>query len=331
MHKGILHASLTGPKADGPSGQVWRLTEKSASQVGGDVAGSWRADNSFVDHLFSVDTDTLLAAEKTGVWRLVDAHWQNISEGLELDDKCGPYGFTAWEGRTVMGQWGRPRVAVLGADARWSYLPDPEGGWGTGVRTIYCLVAFKGMLYAGTGTGRLTGPASAVWRYDGTSWEKVGGAGIRGSWLREGIPFVLSLTVFGECLVATVSRPDDTPNGASSVWLFDGDRWGPLAAGAIPGLMAGSLIMNDTVIYKGRLVVATGHATRNSAQIWMWDGAQCWQPVGPPELGNPGPGEGGWWVYRLCTDGENLYASTAGHCGAAKVFCFTPACAQKST
>jgi hypothetical protein len=82
--------------------------------------------------------------------------------------------------------------------------------------------------------------------------------------------------------------------------------------------------MNDAVVYKGRLVVATGHATRKSAQIWVLDDAKCWQPVGPPEMLTPYPSEGGWWVYRLYTDGEHLYAATAGHCGAAKVFCFTP-------
>ena len=325
MHRGALHASVTGPKADGPGGQVWRLLDEACTQVGGDLAGSWRADDSFVDHLFSVDDHTLLAAEKTGVWRLSNDHWTQISEGLALGKKCGPYGFAFWNGRVVMGQWGHPRVAQLGENNQWTYLPDPEEGWGPGVRTIYCLVAFKGMLYVGTGTGRLTGPASAVWRYDGTLWEKVGGAGIRGSWSREGIPFVLSLTVFGECLVATVSRPDDTPNGASSVWLFDGDRWGPLAAGATPALMAESLIMNDAIVYKGRLVVATGHASRKPAQVWVLDDANCWQPAGPPELAATGPGEGGWWVYRLYTDGDRLFASTAGHRGAARVLCFTPA------
>lgn len=325
LHKGVLHASLTGPKADGPGGQVWRLSEGVCTQVGGDLASSWRADDSFVDHLFSMDDNTLLAAEKTGVWRLSDGQWTHISQGLALDETCGPYSFATWEGQVVMGQWGHPRVAQWGTDSQWAYLPDPEGGWGAGVRTIYCLVAFKGMLYVGTGTGKLTGPASAVWRYDGTSWEKVGGAGIRGSWSREGIPFVLSLTVLGECLVATISRPDETPAGASSVWLFDGDRWGPLAAGATPALMAESLIMNDAVVYKGRLVVATGHASRKPAQVWMLNDAQCWEPVAPPELLTPSPGEGGWWVYRLHTDGERLYASTAGHRGAAKVFCFTPA------
>jgi hypothetical protein len=323
VHCGALHASLTGPKADGPGGQVWRLSEEACTQVGGDLAGSWRADDSFVDHLFSMDDNTLLAAEKTGVWRLSDGQWTRMSQGLDLGEKCGPYSFASWDGQVVMGQWGHPQVARLGTDNQWTYLPGPGGGWGAGVRTIYCLAAFKGMLYVGTGTGKLNGPASTVWRYDGTSWEKVGGAGIRGSWLREGIPFVLSLTVFGECLIATISRPDDTPSGASSVWVFDGDRWGPLAVGATPTLMAESLIMNDAIVYKGHLVVATGHGTRRPAQLWMLDRAQCWQPVGPAEISAPEAGEGGWWVYRLCSDGEKLYASTAGHQGAAQVFCFS--------
>lgn len=322
-HKGAVYASLTGPDADGPNGQVWRLDSQIATQVGGDIGNSWQADRSFVDHLFSQNETTLLAAEKTGVWSLTGNHWVALRDGLALDDKSGPYGFAKWNGSVVMGQWGNPRVALLDAAGKWSYLPDPDGGWGAGARTIYCLAEFKGMLYAGTGTGKLTGPASALWRFDGKQWEKVGGEGIRGSWARSGLPFVLSLTVFGECLIATVSRPAGTPDGASSVWLFDGDRWGPLAVGATPKLMADSLIMNDAIVFKGQLVVATGHSIRRAAQIWALDGNQCWQPIGPVELDSPPPGDGGWWVYRLCTDGERLYASTAGHKGAARVLCFS--------
>lgn len=324
MHRGALHASLTGPKADGPGGQVWRLDGKSAIQVGGDLAGSWCADDSFIDHLFSKDENTLLVAEKTGVWQLSAGSWTFVSDGLSLNEKCGPYCFADWNGQVVMGQWGDPRVAFLNKDGCWSYLPDPDGGWGKGVRTIYCLAVFKEVLYAGTGTGNFTGPSSAVWRFDGQKWEKVAGSGIRGSWAREGIPFVLSLTVFGDCLIATISRPEDTHAAASNIWLFDGDRWGPLNVGTTPALMSESLIMNDAIVYRGMLIVATGHSSRRASQLWMLDVSQNWQPVGPAGLDAPVPGEGGWWVYRLCTDGHRLYASTAGHRGAAKIFCFTP-------
>jgi hypothetical protein len=323
VHDGMLLAGLTGPNADGPLGQVWRFDGQAWSQVGGDIGGSWNADQSFVDHLHSKGSAGLFVAEKTGVWRLQSDRWTLMRDGLELNDKCGPYSFADWNGNLVMGQWGHPRVALLGNDGRWSYLPDPKEGWGAGVRTIYCLVAWNGYLYAGTGTGKFTGPASAVWRYDGQRWEKVGGSGVRGSWAREGIPFVLSLTIFGDRLVATLSRPDNTHSAASNVWVFDGEHWGALAVGATPALMAGSLIMNDAIVFQGRLVVATGHGTRDRAQIWELASGQCWRPVGPPALDVPAQGDGGWWVYRLCTDGQHLYASTAGHRGAARVLRFT--------
>jgi hypothetical protein len=324
MHQGALFASLTGPRADGPNGYVWRFDGQSWQQAGGGIGGSWPSDQSFVDHVFSMGPEGLYAAEKTGVWRLHAERWKHLSAGLDLNEKCGPYGFTQWRGKLVMSQWGRPRVAIKDDGDEWSYLPDPADGWGAGVRTVYCLAELKGALYAGTGTGSFSGPGGAVWRYDGQAWEKIAGGGIRGSWARDGIPFVLSLTVFGDYLVATLSRPAGTAGAVSNVWLFDGQRWAPLSVGATPALMGQSLIMNDAIVYRGRLVVATGHDTRRPAQIWELGPDHGWHAVVCPALDTPPQGEGGWWVYRLCSDGHHLFASTAGHRGAAKVLRFTP-------
>jgi hypothetical protein len=88
--------------------------------------------------------------------------------------------------------------------------------------------------------------------------------------------------------------------------------------------MAQSLIMNDAIDYRGHLVVATGHGERRAAAIWALADGEVWRSVGPERLNHPGQGEGGWWVYRLCTDGHCLYASLAGHQGAAAVLRFTP-------
>jgi hypothetical protein len=324
VHQGALFASVTGPRADGPNGHVWRFTGQNWQQAGGNVGGSWAADQSFVDHIYSMGADGLFAAEKSGVWRLHEDRWTHLCDGLELNDQCGPYGFAQWDGKLVMNQWGRPRVAVKDDAHAWSYLPDPADGWGAGVRTIYCLAEWNGALYAGTGTGSYRSASGAVWRHDGRQWEKIGGGGIRGSWSRDGIPFVLSLTPFGAYLVATLSRPAGTPGAASNVWLFDGQRWTPLAVGATPALMGQSLIMNDAIVFQDRLVVATGHDTRRPAQLWELGADQCWRAIDCPALETPGEGEGGWWVYRLCSDGRQLFASTAGHRGAARVLRFTP-------
>lgn len=318
-----LYASLTGPQQDGSLGEVWRYSGNRWTCVASGDAGPWSGPSS-VDHLF-VYGGRLLAAERRCVWQLENGQWTQLGLGLEVDQKCGPYCFADWQGQVVMGQWGKPRVAVLGPDNLWSYLPDPVGGWGPGARTIYCLLSWRGLLYAATGTGKLSGDGATIWRYDGSRWEKIGGGGIRGSWSQSGIPFVLSMCEFNDCLVATLSRPDHTPAGASNVWAFDGERWGALAVGAAPRLMADSLIMNDAVTFRGRLVVATGHADRRAAQLWELGHDVAWHPVGPAELSTPGVGSGGWWVYRLLTDGRYLYAATAGHQGAACVFRFTHA------
>lgn len=331
IHEGKVFASLTGPKADGPVGEVWCLDGKTWSRIGGGTQGSWKSTPSFVDHLFSTEEGELFAAEKTGVWQLKGDCWTRLCEGLELNTKCGPYCFTEWDGQVVMGQWGCPRVALLNNDDKWHYLPDPDGGWGQGVRTIYCLASWNGYLYAGTGTGKFAGPSSTVWRYDGHYWEKIGGHGVRGSWRRDGIPFVLSLTVFNNKLVTTLSRPEDMPASASNVWIFDGKKWGALTVGSIPYLMSNSLIMNDSIVYNDRLVVATGHNGRHPAELWELCFEESWRPITSTILESPGEGEGGWWVYRLCTDGDHLYASTAGHQGAARVLRFTPCINKEKT
>jgi hypothetical protein len=319
---GDVYASLTGPRQDGPLGEVWRFSQNKWSCIAGGAVGPWKEPSS-VDHLFS-SKGNLFAAEKHCVWRMKGESWAALRDGLELDHKSGPYCFADWKGSVVLGQWGNPRVAVLSEDDRWSYLPLPQGGWGVHARTIYCMVEWRGHLYVGTGTGKLYGPGAAIWRYDGEHWEKIAGGGLRGSWAQTGIPFVLALATFEDRLIATVSRPADTASGASNVWAFDGDRWGAVAIGASPQLMSESLIMNDVVTYGGRLIVATGHADRRAAQVWELGAGETWRPVGPSELSKPGQGEGGWWVYRLFVDGPYLYIATAGHHGAAGVFRFAP-------
>jgi hypothetical protein len=323
VHGGDVYASLTGAQADGPRGEVWRWARGVWGCVGGEVDFSGSVGMSSIDHLFSSPIG-LLAAHRRGVFCWSGQRWSALSSGLALDAICGPYSFADWAGRVVMGQWGRPRVAVLGEDCIWSYLPDPDGGWGPGARTIYALQEWKGQLYAATGTGKTAGPASSVWRFDGQRWEQVGGNGIRGSWSRDGIPFVLSLGIFDDRLVATLSRPPGTAAEVSNVWVFDGDLWGAWGVRSSPALMAKSLIMNDVIDYRGHLVVATGHGDRRPAAIWALSGGEVWRSVGPEFLNHPGQGVGGWWVYRLCTDGHYLYAALGGHKGAAAVLRFTP-------
>lgn len=318
---GQLYASLTGPRQDGPQGEVWCLSEGNWRCIGGNDDRAWPASPAFVDQL-AMHQGVLYAGASHGLWRWKDGAWMLVEGSAGAD--AGIYAFADGPEGLALSFWGRPGVALL-RDGRMERLPGPEGGWGEEARTVYSLCYFRGQLYAATGTGRLRGEGGMVFRYDGRTWERIGGCGIRGSWSVPAVPFVLSLRVFGNRLIATLSRPSDLPAAASNVWTFDGETWLPVGVGHTPALMASSLIMNDAIVYHGRLVVATGDSSHRDARVWSLEAGQRWQDISGTALARPlDRYPGGAWIYCLATDGISLYAGTAGHQGAARIFRFRP-------
>lgn len=317
---GSLFAAVTGPKPDGPRGEVWRWRAERWTLITGPESAPDTIGTPFVDHLFCYDRH-IYSANARGIWRLDEHEWQDVTGCLPVSESGSAYAFCEWREQLVVSLWGTPAVAIFDGND-WSEIRPPDGGWGGNVCTIYCLAVYEGALYIGTGTGRFTGPSSKIWRYDGKIWEQVAGDGIRGSWIQEGIPFVLSLTVFGPYLVTTLSRPPGTPVQTSNIWAFDGDEWMPIASGRTPERMAHSMIANDSIVYGGRLVVATGDGKRRLADVWELGGDDGWRSVGSEVFRAPSSGHpGGYWIYRLCTDDlGRLFAATAGHQGAARVF-----------
>jgi hypothetical protein len=84
--------------------------------------------------------------------------------------------------------------------------------------------------------------------------------------------------------------------------------------------MAESLIMNDTAVYRGNLVAATGDSAHRRAEVWELERDQQWRAVGGGVFGPLKTG----WIYKLCVGGDALFAGTAGHRGAARVLRFGP-------
>jgi hypothetical protein len=276
-----------------------------------------------VDNL-AIYKGKLVAAAYDGVWTYNLSKWKKIDTGLNISSKHSVYCFCEWNGKLVAGFWGKPSVAIYNNDS-WSYLPSPEHGWGKNTRTIYCLSTFNGYLYAATGTGKEYGEPSSIWRFDGKKWEKIAGSGIRGSWLSDGIPFVLSMTSYHEHLVVTLSRPHRKQSPVTSnVWAFDGNTWKPLDFGKIPELFSSSSIPNHSLVFQDHLLVATGDSIHRNTEVWRWSNKKNWIPIGPliEDLSLPiKSNAGGMWIYRMCTDNKNtLYVSTAGHLGAARIF-----------
>lgn len=322
FHDGRLYASLTGPRQDGNRGEVWSWDGSMwALEGGGDR--SWPAEPSFVDHLFA-HGGSLYAAVGSRVWRRAANGWQVAAEVAD-DTRAGAYCFAEHNGRMMIGRWGAPAVFALDDAGRLEALPEPRHGWGKVARTIYCLQSFEGALYAATGTGRLSGEASSVFRFDGKGWEKIGGGGVRGSWAEDGIAFVLALTTFKGMLVATLSRRPGTAGAASSVWAFDGTEWRPVGVGLTPAEMGRATILNDAIEYQGRLIVATGGSDGREAGAFSFE-RNGWLNIADDAFAPETPSENcGYWIYRLASDGQRLYAGAAGHTGAASLFEFTPA------
>lgn len=317
-HEGKLYASLTGPNPDGPEGCVLCWDGQKWSLPGGEVRPTLP-----VEHLIAYQGN-LIAAEYGGVWALSGDVWRRIDEGLPIGSDQAVYCFTEWQGKLVAGFWGKPSVAVYDGNA-WTILEPPQDGWGKRARSIYCMQSFMGALYVATGTGSFLPPGASVWRYDGQDWEKVGGQGLRGSWMTQSVPFVLSMKLWGKYLLATVSRGERLPPNASNIWVFDGSTWSPVSTDRLPALMANSLIMNDAAVFAGHLIVATGDSDHRNAQIWEDSANGDWHPVAGRLLSDAAakdPAHGGQWVYCLCVANDELYAGTAGHTGAARIFRF---------
>lgn len=321
--RGTLFASLTGPTQEGPRGEVWAFADEAWHRIGGSERNSWQSEPAFVDQLV-LHRGSLYAGAAQRLWCYDGSAWSDAAGSLPVNDKAGPYAFAEMEQGLAVSFWGDPAVCVFDGFA-CKRLPDPYDGWGANARTVYCLAMFQGKLHAGTGTGKLSGLASSVYRFDNGEWEKVAGGGIRGSWTQEGVPFVLSLTVLGQQLVATLSRPAGTPAAASNVWAFDGEEWRPVGRGVIPAIMANSSIMNDAKVFGGHLVVATGDADKRDVRVWTLDAQQRWLDVSGGAFNGPANDRsGGYWIYSLCVGEDQLYAGTAGHQGSARVFRWKP-------
>ena len=92
------------------------------------------------------------------------------------------------------------------------------GSWESlAIEAVNSLISYNGKLYAGLGT---TAGEGEVWRYDGSSWEKVGGDTINSSWANNVIESVHSLTVYNGKLYAGLG---ETANVDPAVWSYGGN------------------------------------------------------------------------------------------------------------
>jgi hypothetical protein len=192
----------------------------------------------------------------------------------------------------------------LGVRASWDTA-------GTGIRQVRVLKEWKGKLYAGL-QGSAESRIGAVWRFDGATWEKVGGGGVLDSWADGAVMGVMTLAGDETHLYAGTGAH----LGQATVWRFDGRAWEKVGGDGIRGGWGADVdCVHHLAFHRGELFagIVAEDAGVPRAPLYRWDG-QRWHLVTGENHEN-----GGWgaWMgyimpYTLVSDGTSLFAGMAG-------------------
>lgn len=284
IHEGYLFVGLFGP-ASGCVG-VWRYDGQTwARSIGPESNVNW-AKLDYVQVLHSAH-GRLYAGINGEVWILENGQWRRA---LRTNEKFPwPHGTAAYsmnhDGNALLVglTGGRSRVFRY-AEGQWSEM---SAGLNQGKEAgIYELHRHSdGMIYAGTMSS--LGPAS-VYRWKGSAWEKIGGGGLRGSWISPGSTYALSFTSFQGRLIVTLNRNPQVPGKFVSVWAFDGEAWNPVGSQHVPHLWSQTDNFNASAVYRERLYVGSGGRPAGNASVWELAPGRAWRLVG-------GHGQFGSW------------------------------------
>jgi hypothetical protein len=176
--------------------------------------------------------------------------------------------------------------------SRWTMIGGGQsinGSWQPNTyEAVMSMASFNGQLYVGLG---LTAEDGEVWKYDGSTWTKIGGDGLNSSWgPRTGhYEEVSSMVSDDDYLYVGLGR--NSTNG--EVWRYDGTIWQKIGGGSINGGWLNDIEnIYSLSFYNGNLVAGLGRSV-GDGEIWMWNGS-TWTKIG-------GDGVSGSWgvsTYR---------------------------------
>jgi hypothetical protein len=211
---------------------------------------------------------------------------------------------------------GKLTYEIANANATsWSQAAgaDINGSWGTNTkRSVTSSVVMGSAVYAGL--GNVLGDAE-VWQWNGSSWTKIGGDGINGSWDDQTFEDVYSLATDGTNLYAGLG----INAGDAEVWRWDGTTWTKIGGDAInSSWQVSTFEIVGSLDYFGSYLYAGLGTSANDAEVWRWNGTS-WTKIGGDSLNS------GWttnfeFVAALTNDGSNLYAGIGTSANDAEVW-----------
>lgn len=335
VHQDRLYVGLTHPN-NGPP-QVWSFDGTRWEKSGNAELVPGGSRHTYVSALAS-DGTTLYAGIDDTVWAF-DARqrWHQIGGDARAGSWArgkftNAYALAMHRGRLFVGMTGGTEAAVYafgpGGWQRVGAWPDERY---TGVYELWSHT--DGFLYA----GMIARPGpTAVFRYNGASWEKIGGDGVNASWTTAGFTHALSFASLEGRLFVSMNRHPMAVGNFSSVWAFDGRRWQPVGLGHIPPLWGHMYNYNALAAYGGRLVIGAGGHPAGNVSVWevedgirpvmvgghglkgSWGGSEAWALGMPPAANNE-------YVYRFVVWRGDLVAGFGDDPGSAVVWRYRPA------
>jgi hypothetical protein len=306
LFKSDLYVGLGDAEAEPDYAQVWQFDGRSWHQVGGNgLNGSW--SNKRIVGALVTDGTFLYAGlgvypGDAEVWRYDGASWTQIGgDGLngawdDTHDVVWTLAFYRDElyAGLFTEKLGEQRPVLYRLrDSTWEYLAgdenpvqDPRGGWAKndGIIMVYRLFAdaMHRYLYIGL-AGRDYTPEGAavtnpgeVWRWDGESFEKIGGDGLNNSWDYEDTFFQEGLIEWNDRLLASLQL--HWYQGRSAIWEWNGTSWRPFTDGHPEWTTIQNL--NLFAIYNARLYVGAGLPSGRAATVWELQPDNSWRKVG---------------------------------------------------
>lgn len=307
--------------------ELWRWNGTSWTQIGGDAVGSsW--DASSYEMIYDITNDGTniyvglgLTAGDNEVWRYNGTSWTKIGgDGLNS-------GFTNTHTnvQTLSYSNGTLYAGLSGTTTNaesWSWNGTTwtriGGGyinhsWGYfNLQNIESMTVYGEYLYAGTGN-TVAGNAQ-VWRYDGSTWEIVGGQGVNNSWAPGTYEDVLTLVAEGGKLYAGLG----TTASDAEVWEYNGTTWTKIGGdGLNSSWAAGFEEVYSLANLNGDLYAGIGNSA-SDAEVWKWNGTS-WSKIGGDAI-NSGWGANYERVSALTVYGGNLYAGLGNSANDAEVW-----------
>jgi hypothetical protein len=321
-----LYAGLGSTAGDN---EIWKYNGTTWTQIGGDGLNSGFTNTHTVVQSMTYGGGKLYAglqatAANAAEWSYDGTAWTKIGGGY-LNNSWGYYNLQDVDSMTVSGDYlyAGTGNATAGNAQVWQFNGSTwhiVGGQGINsswaadtYEGVSTLQSYGGNLYAGLGTG--TGDGS-VWKYNGTSWTKIGGDGT--GWAASRFEKVNAMTVMsGSLYVGLGVSAND-----AQVWKYNGTTWtqvGGFGIGApYNAFPTGYENVLSLSVYGGNLMAGMG-TTAGDADVWVLSGT-TWTQIGGDAKNN------GWAsatyeeVDSLAAYNGKLYAGLGTTAGDAEIW-----------